>query len=85
MLPITHALYVASGLLLVGLVGLVVRRTPQRRLLALVLALAACGLVWATFARAWAHAGGQAVAALVLVIAGAYAAVGTALARAPRG
>jgi NADH:ubiquinone oxidoreductase subunit K len=85
MLPITHVLYAASGLLLVGLVGLVVRRAPQRRLLALTLALASTGLVWAAFARAWGHAGGQVFAALALVIAGAYAVVGTALARALRG
>ena len=82
MLPITHVLYVASGLLLLGLVGAALRREPTRALHGLVLALAACGLVWAVFARAWGEADGQVFAALALVIAGAYAVVGTALARA---
>lgn len=84
MLPITHVLYVASGLLVLGLLAAVLRRAPMRALAGLVLALAAAGLVWAVFARAWGHAGGQVVASLVLVIAGAYAVVGTALARSLR-
>ena len=78
MLPITHALYVASGLLVIGLVGVALRR---RALHGLVLAMAATGLVWAVFARAWGHPGGQVFAILALVIAGAYAVVGAALTR----
>jgi NADH-quinone oxidoreductase subunit K len=81
MLPITHVLYVASGLFVLGLVGVTLRR-GARALHGLVLALAATGLVWAVFARAWGEADGQVFAALALVIAGAYAVVGTALARA---
>lgn len=80
MLPITHGLYVASGLFVLGLVALALR--PTRALHGLVLAMAGVGLVWGVFARAWGDAGGQAFASLVVVIAGAYAVVGAALARA---
>lgn len=79
MLPITHGLYLASGLLVLGLVAVALRRSPARALQGLVMAMAATGLVWAVFARAWGHGGGQVVAALVAVIAGAYAVVGAGL------
>jgi NADH:ubiquinone oxidoreductase subunit K len=82
MLPVTHVLYLASGLLVLGLLTAVLRRAPGRALLGLVLALSAGGLVWAAFARAWGHGGGQVVAALVVAVAAAYAAVGAALVRA---
>lgn len=85
MLPITHVLYAASGLVVLGLAALLLRAAPTRRVLGLVLALVGTGLVWATFARAWGHTGGQVFAALAVTIAGAYALVGTALARTPRG
>jgi NADH:ubiquinone oxidoreductase subunit K len=85
MLPITHVLYAASGLVLLGLLGLLLRRAPTRRLLGLVLALVGTALLWATFARAWGHAGGQVFALLAVTIAGAYALVGAALARTLRG
>lgn len=79
MLPITHGLYVASGLFVLGLVALALR--PARALHGLVLAMAATGLVWAVFARAWGDADGQVFAALAVVIAGGYALVGAGLAR----
>ena len=81
MLPITHLLYLASGLFLFGLLGVIVRRAPGRVLLALVLMLAATGLVWATFARAWGHTGGQVFAALLLTLTAVYGLVGAALLR----
>jgi NADH-quinone oxidoreductase subunit K len=80
-LPITHLLYLASGLFMLGLVGVLLRRSPARVLLALVLLLSACALVFATFARAWGHTGGQVFAALLLTLTGVYAAVGAALLR----
>ncbi len=81
MLPITHLLYLASGLFVLGLLGVALRRSPGRGLLALVMMLAATGLVWATFARAWGQSGGQVLAVLVLVLTGVYAVVGAALLR----
>lgn len=81
MLPITHFLYLASGLFVLGLLGVTLRRAPGRVLLALVLMLAATGLVWTTFARAWGHPGGQVLAALLLGLTAAYALVGAALLR----
>ena len=55
MLPITHTLYLASGLFLLGLATLLLRRAPGRALLGAVLMLAAPGLVLASFARARAR------------------------------
>ncbi len=80
-LPITHLLYLASGLFVLGLVGVVLRRSPGRALLALVLLLSATGLVMATFARAWAQTGGQVFAILLVVLTAVYGVVGAALLR----
>lgn len=85
MLPITHTLYLASGLFLLGLATLLLRRAPGRALLGAVLMLAAPGLLLASFARAWGTMNGQVFAALLLVLVAVYAAVGAALLRAPRG
>lgn len=85
MLPITHTLYLASGLFLLGLATLLLRRAPGRALLGAVLMLAAPGLVLASFARAWGTMHGQVFAALVLALVAVYAGVGAALLRAPRG
>ena len=85
MLPITHTLYLASGLFLLGLATLLLRRAPGRALLGAVLKLAAPGLVLASFARAWGTMHGQVFAALVLALVAVYAGVGAALLRAPRG
>ena len=80
-LPITHLLYLASGLFVLGLVGVLLRRSPGRALVALVLLLSATGLVMASFARAWAQTGGQVFAILLVVLTAVYAAVGAALLR----
>jgi NADH-quinone oxidoreductase subunit K len=84
MLPITHTLYLASGLFLLGLATVLLRRAPGRVLLGVVLMLAAPGLLLASFARAWGHTGGQVLAALLLVLVAVYAAVGAALLRTRR-
>lgn len=84
MLPITHTLYLASGLFLLGLATLLLRRAPGRVLLGAVLMLAAPGLLLASFARSWGHTGGQVFAALLLVLVAVYAAVGAVLLRALR-
>lgn len=85
MLPITHTLYLASGLLLLGLATLLLRRAPGRALLGAVLMLAAPGLLLVGFARAWGNMHGQVFAALLLVLVAVWAAVGAALLRAQRG
>lgn len=81
MLPITHFLYLASGLFVLGLVGMTLRRAPGRVLLALVLLLAGPGLLWASFARAWGDGSGQVLAALLVTLTGVYALLGAALLR----
>lgn len=73
MLPVTHAYYLASGLWLLGLAGLLVRRDAGGRLVALALMLAGAAVLLAAFARAWAQVDGQVLAALAAVVAGAYA------------
>jgi len=82
MLPITHTLYLASGLFLLGLATLLLRRAPGRALLGAVLMLAAPGLLLVGFARAWGHTGGQVFAALLLALVAVHAAVGATLLRA---
>ncbi len=79
LLPITHLLYLASGLFVLGLVGVLLRRSPGRALLAMVPMLAATGLMMASFARAWGTHGGQVFAIVLVVLTAVYAAVGAAL------
>ena len=81
MLPITHVLYLASGLVVLGLCAMLVRRAPGRVLLGLVLLLVAPALVWASFARAWGSVEGQVMAALLLALTGVYTVLGAALLR----
>jgi len=85
MLPITHTLYLASGLFMLGLATLLLRAGRGRALLGAVLMLAAPGLLLASFARAWGSAGGQVFAALLLALVAVYAALGAGLLRALRG
>jgi NADH:ubiquinone oxidoreductase subunit K len=81
MLPITHLLYLASGLCVLGLCGMTLRRAPGRVLLGLVLLLVGAAMVWGVFARAWGSSGGQVMAALMLTMTAVYAVLGAALLR----
>jgi NADH:ubiquinone oxidoreductase subunit K len=81
LLPITHLLYLASGLVVLGLLGMTLRRAPGRVLLGLVLLLVGAAMVWAIFARAWGSGGGQVMAALLVGFTAVYAVLGAALLR----
>ena len=80
MIPVTHAFYLASLLLLLGLVGLVLRRSLVTTLLCLELMLTAAHLSLVAAARIWASVDGHALALLALAIMAVQGALAAALA-----
>jgi NADH:ubiquinone oxidoreductase subunit K len=81
--PITHVYYLASGLWLLGLAGVLLRPDGWARTLALVVMLVGAATVLVGAARAWAAADIHGLAALLLALAGAYAVVLATLQAAP--
>jgi NADH:ubiquinone oxidoreductase subunit K len=73
--PITHAYYLASGLWLLGLAGVLLGREARGRALAAVVMLLGAAMVPVGAGRAWALADIHGLAALLLALAGAYAVV----------
>jgi NADH-quinone oxidoreductase subunit K len=73
--PITHAYYLASGLWLLGLAGVLLRRDAWGRAVSLVVMLIGAATLLVGAARAWALADVHALAALLFALAGAYAVV----------
>ncbi|MCB9567176.1 MAG: NADH-quinone oxidoreductase subunit K [Myxococcales bacterium] len=80
MIPITHAFYLASLLLLLGLVGLVLRRSLFGALCAVQIMLCAGHLALVAAARIWASVDGHALALLALTAMVAQGVLGAALA-----
>ncbi|MBZ5713332.1 hypothetical protein [Nannocystis pusilla] len=74
-MPITHAYYLASGLWLLGLAGVLLRRDGWGRALSLAVMLIGAASLLVGAARAWALADVHALAALLFALAGAYAVV----------
>ncbi|WAS98424.1 hypothetical protein [Nannocystis punicea] len=74
-MPITHVYYLASGLWLLGLAGVLLRREGWARTLALVVMLVGAATVLVGAARTWGLADIHGLAALLLALAGAYAVV----------
>ncbi|MDC0669091.1 NADH-quinone oxidoreductase subunit K [Nannocystis radixulma] len=74
-MPITHAYYLASGLWLLGLAGVLLRRDGWGRAVSLAVMLLGAATLLVGAARAWALADGHALAALLFALAGAYAVV----------
>ena len=64
MLPVTHALYLAALLFVVGLAALLARRRRLAALLAAQLMLLGAPLALVTAARIWANPAGHALALL---------------------
>jgi NADH:ubiquinone oxidoreductase subunit K len=80
MVPISHFLYLAFGLFVLGLAGAVrPRARPVAVLIALELMLCGVHLAVVTFSRAWGAPGGQVDAAAIGVLALAHAVCGGAL------
>jgi len=80
MIPVTHAFYLASLLLLLGLCGLLLRRSLLITLLCLELMLTATQLALVAAARLWASVDGHAFALLALTIMAVQGAIAAALA-----
>ena len=80
MLPVTNAFYLASLLLLIGLVGLLLRRPLLITLLFLELMLTAAQLALVASARLWASVDGHALALLAMTIMAVQGALAAALA-----
>ncbi len=81
MIPVTHFLYVAVGLGLTGLAGLMLRRSIAGMVVGLFLLMSAGALVLAAYARWWGNVEGQGAALLVLLLALVQLIVGLALGR----
>ncbi|MBK8260653.1 MAG: hypothetical protein IPK80_04875 [Nannocystis sp.] len=69
MIPVTHAFYLATGLLLVGLAGALLLRPRLQRLLALQLIFLGAHLALVTAARIWALHDGHAFALVTAALA----------------
>lgn len=80
MIPITHAFYLASLLLLLGLAGVLLRRSLLGALISVQLMLTAAQLALVAAARIWASVDGHALALLAIVTTVAQGALAAALA-----
>lgn len=78
-LPITHALYLASLVFLVGLGGALLQRRPAQALLSVQVMLLGATLALAAAARIWADVGAHGLALLAIVAAAGQLVVGAAL------
>jgi NADH-quinone oxidoreductase subunit K len=79
MLPITHFLYLAFALFLIGAAGVLLRRNVLIVLMGIELMLNAANLVLVAFSRMWGNTDGQVLAMFTIAIAAAEAAVGLAI------
>jgi len=79
MVPITHFLYLATGLFAIGAAGVLLRRNALMVLMSLELMLTGVNLALVTFSRAWGNHEGQIFAFFCIAVAAAEAAIGLAL------
>jgi NADH-quinone oxidoreductase subunit K len=79
MLPITHFLYLAFALFLIGAAGVLLRRNILIVLMSVELMLNAANIVLVTFSRMWGNTDGQVLAMITIAVAAAEAAVGLAI------
>jgi NADH-quinone oxidoreductase subunit K len=79
MVPITHFLYLAFALFLIGAAGVLLRRNVLIVLMGLELMLNAANIALVAFSRMWGNADGQVLAMFTIAIAAAEAAVGLAI------
>jgi NADH-quinone oxidoreductase subunit K len=77
--PLTHGLFLAGILFVLGLAGVLVRRNVMFILLSLEVMLNAAGLAFVVAGSHWAQADGQAMFMFILAVAAAEVAVGLAL------
>lgn len=79
MVPVTHFLYLAVVLFLLGTVGVLVRRNVLIILMSIELMLNAANIALVAFSRLWGNLEGQVMAMFVIAVAAAEAAVGLAI------
>jgi NADH-quinone oxidoreductase subunit K len=79
MVPLTHFLYLASALFVIGLCGVLVRRNVLIVLMSIELMLNAANIALVTFSRHWGGLDGQVIAFFTIAVAAAEAAVGLAI------
>lgn len=79
MLPITHFLYLACGLFVIGLFGVMLRRNVLIVLMSIELMLNGANVALVAFSRFHANLDGQVLAMFTIAVAAAEAAVGLAI------
>jgi NADH-quinone oxidoreductase subunit K len=79
MVPITHFLYLAIALFLIGMLGVLVRRNVIIVLMGIELMLNGANVALVAFSRLWGDMDGQVMAMFVIAVAAAEAAVGLAI------
>lgn len=79
MVPVTHFLYLAVGLFLVGTVGVLLRRNILIILMGIELMLNGANIMLVAFSRWHGNLDGQVIAMFVIAVAAAEAAVGLAI------
>lgn len=77
--PLDHLLLMATGLFLLGLIGLLVRRNILFMLISIEVMLNAAGLAFVAAGARWQAADGQVMFLFILTMAAAEVAVGLAL------
>lgn len=77
--PMEHAMWLAAGLLLLGLVTVLVRRNLLFMLMGIEIMLNAAGTAFVAAGARWAQPDGQVMFVLILTLAAAEVAVGLAL------
>ena len=75
MVPITHFLYLAFALFLIGAAGVLLRRNVLIVLMSVELMLNAANIALVAFSRQWGNADGQVLAMFTIAVAAAEAAV----------
>jgi NADH-quinone oxidoreductase subunit K len=82
MTPITHFVYVAAAVFMLGLFGVVRGRNLRVTLMSIQLMVAACVLVLVAYARWWGNHDGQVMGIVVAVVSTASYFVGLLIRRA---
>ena len=79
MVPITHFLYLASALFVIGLLGVMLRRNVLIVLMSIELMLNGANIMLVAFSRFHGNLDGQVLAMFTIAVAAAEAAVGLAI------
>jgi NADH-quinone oxidoreductase subunit K len=78
-LPVTHFLYLACALFIIGMLGVMLRRNVLIVLMSIELMLNGANIALVAFSRLWGNLDGQVLAMFTIAVAAAEAAVGLAI------